>query len=471
MNKFFNPVILAGGVGSRLWPLSRADYPKQFQELLASKKGTLLQQTFSRLLGLNTLNHQLICNQNHRFLAAEQCREAGIESEIILEPVGRSTAAAVIIAALNLIKKGSNEPMLILSADHSISNLSDFHKDLLNAYDLATKEYIVTIGIRPTFASTGYGYIKYAEPLKSGFIVQNFVEKPNHINAKEFIKSGNFLWNSGIFIVKPSILLKEASIYCPKLLEQCKTVFQGVKKDLDFIRLPIETFSKCEDISLDYAIMEQTKKAVVIKSSFLWNDVGDINAIWQINEKDKNGNVIHGDAIAIDSYDCLIRSESRLLTVLGAEKLGIIETADSVLVIALDKAQQVKDIIAALKNRDEIISHREVFRPWGSYDSVDNGKNYQVKKITVNPGSKLSLQRHKYRAEHWVVVDGDAKVHLDGEDYDLKTNDSIYIPVGAIHSLANESNRPLKLVEVQSGSYLGEDDIERLDDIYGRIER
>ena len=217
--------------------------------------------------------------------------------------------------------------------------------------------------------------------------------------------------------------------------------------------------------------MEQTKKAVVIKSSFLWNDVGDINAIWQINEKDKNGNVIHGDAIAIDSYDCLIRSESRLLTVLGAEKLGIIETADSVLVIALDKAQQVKDIIAALKNRDEIISHREVFRPWGSYDSVDNGKNYQVKKITVNPGSKLSLQRHKYRAEHWVVVDGDAKVHLDGEDYDLKTNDSIYIPVGAIHSLANESNRPLKLVEVQSGSYLGEDDIERLDDIYGRIEK
>lgn len=470
MNKFFNPVILAGGIGSRLWPLSRADYPKQFQELLANKKGSLLQQTFSRLVGLNTMNHQLICNQNHRFLAAEQCREDGIKSEIILEPVGRSTAAAVILAALNLAKKDSDEPMLILSADHSISNITEFHKNLLNAYELAISGYIVTIGIRPTYPSIGYGYIKYAESLGSGFIVENFVEKPDIINAKQFLESGDFLWNSGIFIVKPSILLEEAEMYCPKLLELCKTVFQEAKKDLDFIRLPSDTFSKCEDISIDYAIMEQTKKALVIKGSFVWNDVGDINAIWQINEKDKNGNVIHGDAIAIDTKDCLIRSESRLLTVLGAEKLGVIETADSVLVIPLDKAQQVKDLISALKNRDEIITHREVFRPWGSYDSVDSGKNYQVKRITVNPGSKLSLQRHKYRAEHWVVVDGNAKVHLDGKDYNLKTNDSIYIPLGAIHSLANESNSPLKLVEVQSGGYLGEDDIERLDDIYGRIE-
>ena len=464
---------MSGGVGSRLWPLSRTSFPKQYQQLVDNEHGyTMLQQTFARLSGL-VLNHsQLICNQDHRFLAAEQCREANIDAEIVLEPIGRNTAPAVILAALRLLEAGEDEPMLVLSADHSIADETSFRSALISAHELAHLGNLVTLGIKPDFACTGYGYICYGSNVESNtacFSVNEFVEKPDEIKAKTYLKKGNYLWNSGIFVVRPSVLIKEAALHCAELLNHCRLTIKFSSKDLDFIRLPEQEFFKCENISIDYAIMEHTNKAVVVPIDCGWNDVGDLKALWKVNNPDDKGNVLQGDAISINSNNCLVSAGSRLVTVMGVEELSVIETKDAVLVAPLDQAQQVKNLVAQLQGRDELTHQREVFRPWGSYDSVDSGPNYQVKRITVNPGARLSLQRHKHRAEHWVVVEGTAKVHVDGVDYQLNANDSIYIPLGAVHCLANETELPLHLVEVQSGSYLGEDDIERLEDIYGRI--
>jgi len=469
MDMYFNPVVLAGGVGSRLWPLSRASYPKQYQQLVDNEDGdTMLQQTFSRLSGLNLGLSQLICNQDHRFLAAEQCRSANINVEIILEPMGRNTAPAVILAALRLLKYGSDEPMLVLSADHSIADESAFRKGLVSAHALALLGDLITLGIEPSFACTGYGYIRCGANVGVGFKVDGFVEKPDEESAQNYLKDGNYLWNSGMFVVRPSVLIKEASLHCADLLYHCRVVFGSITKDLDFFRLSGDLFSHCEDISLDYAIMEHTKKAVVVPVDPGWNDVGDLQALWKTNNRNEDGNALQGDVIALNSHNCLVKAGGRLVAVLGVEGLAVIETKDAVLVAPLDQAQRVKELVSQLQGRDELMHQREVYRPWGSYDSVDSGDNYQVKRISVNPGARLSLQRHKYRAEHWVVVDGTAKVHVDGFDYILHTNDSIYIPVGAVHCLANETSSSLHLVEVQSGSYLGEDDIERLEDLYGR---
>lgn len=469
MDKIFNPVVMAGGVGSRLWPLSRAFFPKQYQQLIDNEKGhTMLQQTFSRLSLLRLGHSQLVCNQDHRFLAAEQCRAANIDCEILLEPFGRNTAPAVILAALRLIEIGTDEPMLVLSADHSITDEVSFRNALISAHDLAILGNLVTLGIEPSFACTGYGYIRYGVNVGNGFQISEFVEKPDETKAKSFISQSNYLWNSGMFIVRPSVLIEEAALYCEKLLHHCRLTVKGVTKDLDFIRLSDQAFSQCEDISLDYAIMEHTQKAVVVPVSCGWSDIGDLQALWKTNKQDGEGNVLQGDVISINSYDCLVNAQSRLVTILGLEGLGVIETKDAVLVLKLDQAQKLKNLVSKLNGREELAFHREVYRPWGSYDSVDSGPNYQVKRITVNPGARLSLQRHQYRAEHWVVVEGIAKVHVDKVDYILSSNESIYIPQGSVHCLANETDAPLHLVEVQSGSYLGEDDIERLDDVYGR---
>jgi len=481
MDQCFNPVVMAGGVGSRLWPLSRASFPKQYQKLVDNEHGyTMLQQTFSRLSGLSELklgHSQLICNQDHRFLAAEQCRAANIDAEIVLEPVGRNTAPAVILAALRLVGSGSDEPMLVLSADHAIADESSFRSALVNAHQLAVLGNLVTLGIEPSFACTGYGYIRYGANVDSGsdvnssaagFEVNEFVEKPDETTAQTYLEQGNYLWNSGMFIVRPSVLIQEAELYCAKLLHHCRLTVQSVTKDLDFIRLSEQKFSQCEDVSLDYAIMEHTQKAVVVPVNCGWNDVGDFQALWKTNKRDDEGNVLQGDVISLNSQNCLVKTDSRLVAILGVEGLAVIETKDAVLVAPLDQAQQIKDLVVKLKDREELTHQREVYRPWGSYDSVDAGPNYQVKRISVNPGARLSLQRHQHRAEHWVVVEGAAKVHVDGVDLLLNANDSVYIPKGAVHCLANETDSPLHLVEVQSGSYLGEDDIERLDDLYGR---
>jgi mannose-1-phosphate guanylyltransferase/mannose-6-phosphate isomerase len=469
MDKCFNPVVMAGGVGSRLWPLSRASFPKQYQKLVDNKHGyTMLQQTFSRLSGLGLGLSQLICNQDHRFLAAEQCRSANISAEIVLEPMGRNTAPAVILAALRLIEVGADQPMLVLSADHAIADETSYRSALVNAHKLAVLGHLVTLGIEPIFACTGYGYIGYGANIGDGFEVNGFVEKPDEATAQNYLKQGNYLWNSGMFIVRPSVLIEEAELYCAELLHHCRLTVESVTKDLDFIRLSEQEFSQCENISLDYAIMEHTQKAVVVAVDCGWSDVGDLQALWQTNKRNGEGNVLQGDAVALNSQNCLVRADNRLVAVLGVEGLAVIETKDAVLVAPLDQAQQVKDMVTLLQGRGELTHQREVYRPWGSYDSVDAGANFQVKRISVNPGARLSLQRHKHRAEHWVVVEGTAKVHVDGSDHLLHANDSIYIPLGAVHCLANETDAPLHLVEVQSGSYLGEDDIERLEDLYGR---
>ena len=469
MDKIFNPVVLAGGVGSRLWPVSRASFPKQYQNLVDNEHGyTMLQQTFSRLSGLGVGSSQVICNQEHRFLAAEQTRAINFDTEIVLEPIGRNTAPAVVMAALRLMAAGRDEPMVVLSADHAIADTTSFLSVLVSAHELAIAGNLVTLGIEPSFPCTGYGYICYGVDIATGYKVNKFVEKPDETTAKEYLEQGNYLWNSGMFIVRPSVLIAEAGLHCAELLSDCKLAVEAVTNDLDFIRLPELEFSKCDAISLDYAIMEHTKNAVVVPLDCGWDDVGDLQALWQTNKRDSDGNSLQGDAVALNSSNCLVKSDNRLVTLLGVEGLAVIETKDAVLVAPLNQAQQVKDMVIHLQGRSELADHRQVFRPWGSYDSVDSGSNYQVKRITVNPGGRLSLQRHKYRAEHWVVVDGTANVHVDGADHVLHANDSIYIPLGAVHCLANESDAPIHLVEVQSGSYLGEDDIERLEDIYGR---
>ncbi|MDA9148867.1 mannose-1-phosphate guanylyltransferase/mannose-6-phosphate isomerase [Alphaproteobacteria bacterium] len=466
---------MSGGVGSRLWPLSRASFPKQYQQLVGSKYGySLLQQTFARLSGLKLGHSQIICNQDHRFLAAHQCHSANITAEILLEPMGRNTAPAVILAALRLAQSGTDDPMLILSADHTIEDEATFRSSIVSAHQLAVLGNLVTLGIEPSYACTGYGYIRYGACVSRvnksviGFEVNAFVEKPDKKTAQSYLEQGNYLWNSGVFIVRPSVLIQEAELYCPMLLYHCRLALKAATKDLDFIRLSEQEFSKCEDISLDYAIMEHTNKAVVLPIDCGWSDVGDLHALWKINEKNVEGNVLQNDAVALNSRNCLVKSSSRLVAVVGLEGLAVIETKDTVLVVPLDQTQQVKDLVTKLQGRKELASHREVYKPWGSYDSLDSGPNYQVKRITVNPGGRLSLQRHKWRAEHWVVVEGCANVHLDGIDYILHTNESVFIPQGSIHCLANETEVPLHLVEVQSGSYLGEDDIERLEDNYGR---
>ena len=468
------PVIMAGGSGSRLWPLSRQLNPKQFLRL-TSEKVSMLQQTVQRLDGIEISQPLLICNEEHRFLAAEQLRQIGYKNaSIILEPVGRNTAPAIALAALQLTAKGDNPLMLVLAADHLISDTTAFHQSIEQALPLAESGKLVTFGIVPTKAETGYGYIEQGESLgNQGYAVARFVEKPNLETAEQYLASGKFFWNSGMFMFKAQRYLDELKAFQPGILEACMKAMDAPSHDLDFTRVNAEAFAACPDDSIDYAVMERTADAAMVSLDAGWSDIGSWSALWEVSEKDNHGNSSVGDVMALDTTNSLIRSESRLIAAVGVSNLVIVETKDALLVSHKDRVQDVKRIVERIKagGRHEHANHREVYRPWGVYDSIDSGHRYQVKRITVKPGAKLSVQMHHHRAEHWIVVSGTAKVTNGEKSYLVTENQSTYIPIGQVHSLENPGVIDLELIEVQSGSYLGEDDIVRFEDRYGRVEK
>ncbi len=466
----FLPVIMAGGTGSRLWPLSRELKPKQFLPLCS--KHTMLQETLQRLEGMDCYEPIIICNENHRFLVAEQLRELGIDdATIILEPMGRNTAPAVAIAALCAARKYADPTLLVLAADHVIPERDAFQNAVSDAVVYAGMGKLVTFGIVPTKAETAYGYIHNGQELAPGVNeVSGFVEKPNLDKAQEYFESKQYLWNSGMFCFQVGTYLSELEEFSPEILTTCKEAFSRSEIDMDFVRLSAQIFSECPDGSLDYEVMEHTSKAVVVSLNASWNDVGSWDALWGQLEKDEDGNVIRGDVLAIDTEDSLIRSEGRLVAALGVKNLVVVETKDAVLIADKDHVQDVKKLVISLRSggRVECVNHREVYRPWGEYDTVAAGERYQVKRITVRSGEKLSLQMHHHRAEHWVVVSGTAKVTIGQEVKLVSENQSTYIPIGEVHCLENPGKIPLEIIEVQSGGYLAEDDIVRLVDQYGR---
>lgn len=467
------PVIMAGGNGSRLWPLSRELYPKQF--LTVSGELSMLQQTAARLTGMEHHAPLLICNEEHRFIAAEQIRLGGFShSGIILEPVGRNTAPAIALAALQALKhsKKDEEPLLlVLAADHLIENTLEFQKSVNKALQFALDDKLVTFGVVPITPETGYGYIKAGEPIGDAFRVEQFVEKPDLNTAQGYLASGDYYWNSGMFLFKASRYLEELKKYSPEILFACEKAMQSSVPDMDFIRVDKEAFQHCPDDSIDYAVMEKTTSSIVVPMDAGWSDVGSWSALWKVSEKDENNNVVKGDVIAVNSTKNYLHSENKLIAVVGIDNLVVVETKDAILVAHKEQVQDVKTIVNHLKavGRTEHKIHREVYRPWGKYDSLDVGNRDQVKRITVKPGAKLSIQMHHHRAEHWIVVSGTAKVTNGDKIILLTENESTYIPIGQVHSLENPGVLPLELIEVQSGSYLGEDDIVRFEDRYGRI--
>jgi mannose-1-phosphate guanylyltransferase / mannose-6-phosphate isomerase len=464
------PVILSGGSGTRLWPLSRGQYPKQFLPL--TSEHTMVQETLLRLTGLAGIKSPIaVCNEDHRFMMAEQLWEIGVKpAAIILEPVGKNTAPAVAMAALSA--KSEDEVLLVLPADHVITDIKSFHLAIAQAEHLAKQGKLVTFGIVPTHAETGYGYImKDSKQQDSAYKVAAFVEKPDLATAQNYLKSGNYLWNSGMFAFTVGSFLTELEKFNPEMLAVCKQALNAAIKDLDFTRLDKAIFSTCPADSIDYAVMEKTDQAVVIPLDAGWNDVGSWSALWDVTEKDAFGNAISGDVLTVDTKNSYIYAENKLVTVIGLDNLVVVETKDAVMIASKDRVQEVKQIVDQLKqlDRSEAQVHRKAYRPWGHYDSVDSGDRHQTKHIVVKPGAKLSLQKHHHRAEHWVVVKGTALVTRGDEQILLTENESIYIPLGTTHRLENPGVIPLEIVEVQSGSYLGEDDIVRFGDNYGRV--
>jgi mannose-1-phosphate guanylyltransferase len=463
------PVILAGGSGSRLWPKSRAALPKQFLSL--TSKNTMLQDTVSRLNGIKTESPIFICNDAHRFLVAEQLRQKNVaHGGILLEPVGRNTAPAIALAALHATLKSEDPTLLVLAADHLISDVPAFHAAIEKASVLAEQGKLVTFGIVPTEPHTGYGYIKAGEKLTEGFGVEKFVEKPDLETAQGYVSSGKYLWNSGMFMFKASRYLDELEKYSPEILSVCKEAIETESPDLDFIRVDADVFSKCKDDSIDYAVMESTDSAAMVSLDAGWSDVGSWSSLWETSAKDDNGNVAIGDTILENTKNSYVNAEERLVSVIGLDDVIVVETKDAVMVAHKNDSQSIKDVVNKLKaeKRPEFEFHREVFRPWGSYDSIDNGGRFQVKRISVKPGEKLSVQMHHHRAEHWIVVSGTANVTIDDKTQLVSENQSVYIPIGSVHALENPGKIPLELIEVQSGAYLGEDDIVRFSDRYGR---
>lgn len=462
-------VIMAGGSGTRLWPLSRAAHPKQFLSLSGEK--TMLQETVQRFEGLSISSSITICNEEHRFFVAEQLREIDSLGTIILEPTGKNTAPAIALAALQSLKE--DPLLLVLSADHVIQDNTKFKKVVSSAIPLAESGKLVTFGITPQEAHTSYGYIKKGDAHGAGFLVKKFTEKPSSDIAKKYVDSKNYFWNSGIFLFKASTYLNELKKFCPDIYDACKASFKRTETDLDFIRIDKDEFIKCPNDSIDYAVMEKTKDAVVVPMDAGWCDIGSWSSLWDISNKDKNGNATYGDVILHNTNNSYIRSDKRLITAIGINNLIIVDTNDALMVSNKNSSQDIKIISEKLKadNRSEWELQREVHRPWGKFDSVDSGEGYQVKRISVNPGAKLSLQLHHHRSEHWVVVSGRAKVINGKKTFFLNKNESTYIPVGAIHSLENPGKNILELIEVQSGSYLGEDDIVRFEDKYGRVKK
>ena len=465
------PIIMAGGSGSRLWPLSRQLNPKQFLPL-ADADFSMLQATIQRLDGLGAELPRLICNEQHRFLAAEQLRLLGLEKAgILLEPVGRNTAPAIALAALQACSEAEDPILLVLAADHLIKDVEAFQTCIQTALPLAQDGKLVTFGIVPTHAETGYGYIEQGIDVGvGGFKVSRFVEKPDLVTAQEYLANGSYFWNSGMFMFRASRYLEELETYRPDILAACRAALAGGSQDMHFTRVDEAAFAACPDDSVDYAVMEKTADAVMVPLDAGWSDIGSWTALWDVSDKDPQGNVFKGDVLNQQSRNTYVHADSRLVATVGLDDLVIVETKDAVLVAHKDHVQDVKKIVEQLKTgaRTEHINHREVYRPWGVYDSVDNGHRYQVKRITVKPGAKLSVQMHHHRAEHWIVVSGTAKVTNGERTYLVCENESTYIPIGQIHALENPGVIPLELIEVQSGSYLGEDDIVRFEDKYGR---
>lgn len=468
-----HPVIMAGGTGSRLWPLSRQLNPKQFLKLTDGPL-SMLQSTVSRLDGMDAEKPLLICNEEHRFLAAEQMRQSGHEnSRIILEPCGRNTAPAIALAALQLCESadGDDPLMLVLAADHLIQDVKAFQQGVAKAVPLAREGKLVTFGIVPHQPETGYGYIHRGRELAADcYAVDGFVEKPDLQTANTYLASGEYLWNSGMFLFGARQYLAELELHRPDILSTCRAAMADTHADLHFIRVNSELFASCPSESVDYAVMEKTEHAAVIALDAGWSDIGSWSALWDVSNKDINGNSLTGDVIAHQTHNTLVRAESRLVATIGVDDLVIIETKDAVLVAHKDKVQDVKAVVEKIRSdgRHEHMNHREVYRPWGVYDSIDSGLRYQVKRITVKPGAKLSVQMHHHRAEHWIVVSGTARVTNGEKTYLVTENQSTYIPIGQVHSLENPGVIDLELIEVQSGSYLGEDDIVRYEDRYGR---
>ena len=471
------PVILSGGAGTRLWPLSRELYPKQLLALTGER--TMLQQTVLRLEGLPATGPVVVCNEAHRFLVAEQLRQLKIEPKAtVLEPFGRNTAPAIALAALTARSKtdsaGADPVLLVLPADHVIRDVPAFQQAVRVAMTAVEQGRLATFGIVPTAAETGYGYIQRGQVERTdgaGFHkIARFVEKPSAERAAEFVRSGEYFWNSGMFMFRASRYLQELERFAPEIAQACRRAAESARTDLDFTRIDANIFESCPSDSIDYAVMEKTSDAVVVPLAAGWSDVGSWSALHEASDADGHGNVAHGDVISEGSKGCYLYSESRLVAAVGLSDHVVVETKDAVLVAPKDRVQEVKKLVARLKDagRYEHSLHREVFRPWGSYDSIESGARFQVKRLKVKPGATLSLQMHHHRAEHWIVVSGTARITRGEEVFLLEENQSTYIPIGVKHRIENPGMIPLHIIEVQSGSYLGEDDIVRFDDRYGR---
>jgi mannose-1-phosphate guanylyltransferase/mannose-6-phosphate isomerase len=464
------PVVLAGGYGTRLWPLSRQLLPKQFLPMVSEQ--SMLQDAVARAGQLeHALPAMVVINEEHRFLAAEQLRSMGARGcALLLEPAGRGTAPAAALAAFAALEKGEKAIIAVYPADHRITDHAAFARSMRAAVELAQQDRLVTFGITPSGPVTGYGYIVRGAPLGAGFRAERFVEKPDAAGAAQLIADGNTYWNSGMFVFPAAMYLAELEKFRPAIFAAARDAWRGRGSDLDFIRPERQAFLACPQDSIDYAVMERTAQGAVLPAEFDWSDLGSWDTLWDVGQKDARGNVLSGDVQLLETDNCYVRAESRMVAALGLADAVIIETSDAVLVASKAHAQSVKQIVAKLADakRTEHLSHDRVYRPWGYYESVDDGAGYQVKRIVVNPGQALSLQRHRRRAEHWVVVSGTARVTRNEEVLELAANQSVYIPLGAKHRLENPAQVPLQVIEVQSGDYLGEDDIERFEDRYDR---
>ena len=468
------PVILAGGVGSRLWPVSRSMLPKQFIDL-PNMQGSLFQNTLSRFEGVPDVENPIVvCNNDHRFLVAEQLRQLGKEHcKLLLEPVGRNTAPAVALAALCALQDNVDPFLLVLPADHVIKDQAAFQQVIDQALQSARQEKLVTFGIVPSAPETGYGYIERGAELAdgNGYCVEQFVEKPDQKTAQAYLDSGNYFWNSGMFLFSASTYLAELKRHAPDIFESCHQAYASLESSEDFQRIPEPIFASCPSDSIDYAVMEKTASAVVVPLEAGWNDLGAWDAMWEVQAKDEQGNALSGDVLTFDVQDSYIQSQSRLVAVAGVRDVVVVETADAVLVTQRSQAQSVKHLVKQLQDheREEGTLHRLVYRPWGSYECLSSRPGYQVKHLIVNAGASISLQLHHKRAEWWTVLKGVAFVTCDNEDFQLQPNESTYIPVGSKHRLTNASNEPVEVIEVQIGKYLGEDDIVRFEDQYNRV--
>ena len=476
-NNSIVPVILSGGSGTRLWPLSRESYPKQYISLLNGQNKSMVQMTYQRLIGLKDLEDPiLICNEEHRFIIAEQFREINIKPRtILLEPFGKNTAPAIALAAIKAMESGNNPLLLILSADHYIKSSEIFRNIVEKGKAYSQKNRLVTFGIIPNHPETEYGYIKVKDEIQGsseiGYEIEKFIEKPNFEQANKFLENKQYFWNSGIFLFKSSLILNQIGRFNPEIIEICQKSLDKKIIDLDFQRVDEKIFTKCPNISIDICVMEKTKLGSVLPLNTYWNDLGNWNSLWKQSKKNNDGNAIEGKVILKKSKNCYFRSDGRLIVGLGLENIIAVETSDAILISNKQQTQDIKKLVKELKENKltEVKEHKKIFRPWGNYTLIAENKNWKVKKIIVNPKESLSLQSHNFRSEHWIVVSGEAKVKLASKFFKLKKNQSIYVPVGTKHQLSNDGNEILVLIEVQSGSYLGEDDIKRFDDIYGRV--